>query len=142
VRKCPTAAREFLFEPLFKEQGYVLNPAIQWLGVVICACGMAFAIWARFHLGRNWGMPMSLKKDAELVTTGPYAYVRHPIYTGMILAMLGTTLVIIWWAVPLVAFFVYFVYSAKTEEKIMLGEFGARYTEYMKHTKMLIPFVF
>jgi protein-S-isoprenylcysteine O-methyltransferase Ste14 len=118
-----------------------LNPIVQWLGVVLCGCGMAFAIWARVHLGRNWGMPMSLKQDAELVTSGPYAYVRHPIYSGFILAMIGTTLVQILWTVPLVLSFTYFLWSAKTEEKIMLNEFGEKYADYMRRTKMLIPLV-
>jgi protein-S-isoprenylcysteine O-methyltransferase Ste14 len=130
------STRDFLLQQQFT------SAAVQWLGVVLCACGVAFAIWARVYLGRNWGMPMSLKQNAELVTTGPYAYVRHPIYTGMILAMLGTTLVIVWWIVALVCFFVYFIYAARTEEKIMTNEFPNQYPDYMKRSKMLIPFVF
>lgn len=118
------------------------NPAVQWLGAVLAVCGVSFAIWARVHLGRNWGMPMSLKKDPELVTTGPYRYVRHPIYSGMILTMLGTTLVVIWWVVPLVFFFGYFVWAARTEERIMSKEFPDTYPDYMKRSKMLVPFVF
>jgi protein-S-isoprenylcysteine O-methyltransferase Ste14 len=133
-----TSVREFVIS----ERLTTLDPTLQWLGVVICACGLAFAIWARVYLGRNWGMPMSLKQDAELVTTGPYQYVRHPIYTGMILGMIGTALVVPWWIVPLVFSFVYFMYSAKTEEKIMLNEFPNQYPDYMKRTKMLIPFIF
>jgi protein-S-isoprenylcysteine O-methyltransferase Ste14 len=126
---------------LLNEQLIHLSPAAQWLGVVLCGCGMAFAIWARVHLGRNWGMPMSLKQDAELVTSGPYAHVRHPIYTGLTVAMIGTTLVQILWIVPLVLFFIYFLWSAKTEEKIMLNEFREKYADYMRRTKMLIPLV-
>jgi protein-S-isoprenylcysteine O-methyltransferase Ste14 len=131
------AARDFLLSG----QEF-LSPVIQWIGVVLCVCGVAFAIWARVYLGRNWGMPMSLKQDAELVTSGPYEYVRHPIYTGMILAMLGPTLVIIWWIVPFAFFLVYFVWAAKTEEKIMRNEFPNQYPDYMKRSKMLIPFIF
>ena len=126
---------------LLNEQLVHLSSAVQWLGVGLCGCGMVFAIWARVHLGSNWGMPMSLKQDAELVTSGPYAHVRHPIYTGFIVAMIGTTLVQILWIVPLVLFFIYFLWSAKTEEKIMLNEFGEKYADYMRRTKMLIPLV-
>lgn len=115
---------------------------LQWTGVALSACGILFAIWARVNLGRNWGTPMSLKKDAELVTSGPYAYVRHPIYSGFLLGALGSCFVSIWWVIPLLLLFVYFVYSAKTEEKIMTNEFPAAYPDYMKRTKMLIPFVF
>jgi protein-S-isoprenylcysteine O-methyltransferase Ste14 len=133
-----TSAREFII----RERLITFDPAVQWLGVVICACGLAFAIWARVYLGHNWGMPMSLKQDAELVTSGPYQYVRHPIYTGMILAMVGTTLVIVWWIVPAVASLIYFAWAARTEEKIMRNEFPNQYPDYMKRSKMLVPFIF
>ncbi|HEV3245090.1 MAG TPA: isoprenylcysteine carboxylmethyltransferase family protein [Candidatus Paceibacterota bacterium] len=123
-------------------QATLLNPALQWLGVVFCVLGIALCIWARVHLGRNWGMPMTLKQDPELVTTGPYAYVRHPIYTGFILSALGSTLVSVFWLVPFIFFSVYFIFSAKAEEKIMLKEFPKQYPDYMKRTNMLIPFIF
>ena len=113
------------------------------LGVLCCGAGIAFAIWARVHIGRNWGMPMSLKKEPELVTSGPYAFVRHPIYTGILLAVFGSILVSGFvWFVPLIVIAIYFYYSAKTEEKNLKKEFPDKYPQYMKHTKMLIPFVF
>jgi len=62
------------------------------LGVALCVLGVGIAIWARAHLGSNWGMPMSKKEDPKLVMTGPYAWVRHPIYSGILLAMLGSTI--------------------------------------------------
>ncbi|HEV2332517.1 MAG TPA: methyltransferase, partial [Gammaproteobacteria bacterium] len=64
--------------------GYRPDELLSLIGTVICGLGVAFAIWARTVLGRNWGMPMSHKQDPELVTGGPYAYVRHPIYTGVL----------------------------------------------------------
>jgi protein-S-isoprenylcysteine O-methyltransferase Ste14 len=63
------------------------------IGAVLFACGIALAVWARLHLGRNWGMPMTQRAEPELVTSGPYRFVRHPIYTGLQAAMLGTALV-------------------------------------------------
>lgn len=119
----------------------IWNPALADLGIALVALGIGLAIWARLDLGRNWGMPMSLKQDPELVTSGPYAYVRHPIYSGIILATLGSALVSVWWIPAFVLFSVYFVWSAKTEEKIMRAQFPDRYPEYMKRTKMLVPFV-
>ncbi len=112
------------------------------LGVAICAIGIGIAIWARVYLGRNWGMPMSLREGHELVTSGPYAIVRHPIYTGILLAAAGTMLVQ-WfpWVVILGLSFAYFVYAAKTEERSMIGQFQNEYPGYMRRTKMLIPFV-
>ncbi len=118
------------------------NPLVSTIGVVLCAAGVALAIWARRHLGRNWGMPMSLKEKPELVTSGPYRSLRHPIYTGMLLAMIGTALVVgLSWLIIFIAAGIYFVYSAKTEERIMMREFPHIYPEYKKHTKMLIPFI-
>ncbi|HEY5063155.1 MAG TPA: isoprenylcysteine carboxylmethyltransferase family protein [Gemmatimonadaceae bacterium] len=118
------------------------NPVIAGLGVLLCAVGIGFAIWARRHIGRNWGMPMSLKEDPELVTTGPYTMVRHPIYSGMILAMAGSILGMgVVWVMPFILSCGYFVYSARTEEGLMLERFPATYPAYMARTKMLIPFI-
>lgn len=119
------------------------NLFIDWAGVVLCALGIACALWARMHLGRNWGMPMSVKVDSELVTSGPYAYVRHPIYSGVLLAMFGTALTVGWWWLLLFVFFgAYFIYSATQEEKRMMREFPSQYPEYKKRTNMIVPFVF
>ena len=113
------------------------------LGVIICGLSVAFAIWAKMHLGKNWGMPMSDKVGAELITTGPYRYVRHPIYTGVTFAMLGSALAIgAWWLLLYVFVISYFIYSAKVEERIMLEKFPTLYPDYMKRTKMIIPFLF
>jgi protein-S-isoprenylcysteine O-methyltransferase Ste14 len=74
-----------------------------WTGVALCVLGFGLGVYARWHLGRNWGMPMSRKEQPELVTIGPYAVIRHPIYTGLILAMLGSTIgVNVSWALLLV----------------------------------------
>jgi len=118
-------------------------PAIQAIGVILAAVGVACAIWARVHLGKNWGMPMSIKEDPELVMSGPYAYVRHPIYTGVLLVVIGSACVFgLWWLLALILYAPYFIYSARTEEKIMRAKFPDQYPDYMKRTKMLIPFVF
>ncbi len=117
--------------------------ALQAIGVVLCAAGVAFAIWARRHLGRNWGMPMTMRTEPELVTSGPYKFVRHPIYTGMLLALLGSAMVsgTVWLAV-FVFVLIYFAYSARTEERLMSEKFPDKYAEYKKRTRMLIPFIF
>jgi protein-S-isoprenylcysteine O-methyltransferase Ste14 len=112
------------------------------IGVVLCALGIAFAIWARLHLGRNWGMPMSRKESPELVTTGPYALVRHPIYTGIVLAMLGSALAqSLFWLAPLALGGAYFTYSARSEERLMTEQFQDQYPPYKKRTKMFVPFI-
>ena len=117
--------------------------AAQWLGVGLCVVGFAFAVWARIHLGRNWGMPMSLRQGHELVTSGPYALVRHPIYTGIMLAMIGAAVTLSFlWLILFALYFAYFIVSARTEEKMMLAQFPDTYPAYRRRTKMLIPFVF
>jgi protein-S-isoprenylcysteine O-methyltransferase Ste14 len=119
------------------------DPIVAAIGVTLVALGIAFAIWARLYLGSNWGMPMSVKKNPELVTTGPYAYVRHPIYTGMLLAILGSSMTIsLWWTVVLIFAGGYFIYSAISEEKLLAQIFPDTYPAYKARTKMLVPFIF
>ncbi|MDE2493274.1 MAG: isoprenylcysteine carboxylmethyltransferase family protein [Alphaproteobacteria bacterium] len=118
------------------------SPPVNLAGVVLCAFGVGLAIVARTYLGRNWGMPMSRKENPELVTNGPYAVVRHPIYTGILLAMLGSAMGDgVFWLVPFVLGGAYFLYSARREEKLMIAQFPERYPAYKKRTKMLLPFV-
>lgn len=120
-----------------------LGFAGQWAGVGLCLVGLGFAFWARIHIGRNWGMPMSLRQDHELVTSGPYACVRHPIYAGIMLAMIGSALAVgLLWLLLFALYFVYFIFSARTEEKMMAAQFPDAYPAYRRRTKMLIPFVF
>lgn len=122
---------------------FAFGPNGQLVGVILCGLGIAFAIWARIHIGRNWGMPMTLRKGQELVTSGPYEFVRHPIYTGILLALFGSALVYgLYWFILLALFDAYFIFSAKKEEKDMLKRFPKEYPGYMKRSKMLIPFVF
>jgi len=112
------------------------------IGVLLVGLGLGLAIFARVYLGGNWGMPMSRKENPELVTGGPYAFVRHPIYSGIMLAMLGTMIgESIVWVLPLVFFGAYFIYSARREEELMCELFGETYRAYMRRTKMLVPFV-
>jgi protein-S-isoprenylcysteine O-methyltransferase Ste14 len=128
--------REFLAETQRSASPIILG----WTGVALCMLGFGLAIIARWYLGRNWGMPMSRKEQPELVTSGPYAFIRHPIYTGLILAMLGSAIgVNVSWAVLLVPVGAYFIYSARREEAVMLQLFPEQYAEYMARTGMLAP---
>jgi protein-S-isoprenylcysteine O-methyltransferase Ste14 len=120
----------------------VHSPALGALGAVVFASGIALAIWARLHLGRNWGMPMSQKAEPELVTSGPYRYVRHPIYSGLLAALLGTALATNLAGVIVVAVLGgYFYYSASVEEKNLIATFPTAYPAYRGRTKMLVPFL-
>jgi protein-S-isoprenylcysteine O-methyltransferase Ste14 len=112
------------------------------IGCVFVALGIGLAILARTSLGRNWGMPMSRKENRELVVSGPYSFVRHPIYGGMLLAMLGSAIgQSAFWVLPLVVYGPYFILCARREERHLVQEFGDDYRAYMRRTKMLLPFV-
>jgi protein-S-isoprenylcysteine O-methyltransferase Ste14 len=120
----------------------VSSPILGAIGAVVFASGLALAIWARVHLGRNWGMPMTRKTEPELVTSGPYRFVRHPIYTGLLAGVLGTALVTnLLGLVIVVVLGGYFYYSASVEEKNLTAVFPSAYPAYRARTKMLIPFV-
>jgi protein-S-isoprenylcysteine O-methyltransferase Ste14 len=112
------------------------------IGLVLFALGLGFAIWARLHLGRNWGTPMTQKFEPELVTSGPYRLVRHPIYSGILVAGIGTVVALSWLWITVVALAgIYFVYSAGVEERYLTDEFPDDYPAYKRSTKMLIPFI-
>jgi protein-S-isoprenylcysteine O-methyltransferase Ste14 len=113
------------------------------LGLCLFTLGLGFAIWARVHIGRNWGGPMSQKDEPELVTSGPYRLVRHPIYSGILTAGIGTATALSWTgllAVVLAA--IYFIYSATVEERYLTREFPDAYPAYRHSTKMLVPLIF
>lgn len=110
--------------------------------MILLVAGLGLAVWARIYLGRNWGMPMTRKAEPELVTRGPYRLVRHPIYSGLLLAILGTALVInVFWLIALPVLGAYFIFSATVEERLMTTAFPAAYPSYKAQTKMLVPFV-
>jgi protein-S-isoprenylcysteine O-methyltransferase Ste14 len=112
------------------------------VGFVLCEFGIACAVWARWHLGRNWSPSPSVKEGHELVTSGPYAFVRHPIYTGILTGLLGTSILCgIQWI--LVASFVAVAFIARipSEEALMSQQFPDKYLEYKTGTKRLIPLI-
>ena len=128
---------------VFKDHGAATgNPWRLGIGLAIFVLGLALAVWARVYLGRNWGMPMSQKADPELVTTGPYRRIRHPIYSGIILAMVGTAIAVsLYWLIAVAVLGAYFLFSAVVEERTMAKLFPAAYPPYKRATKMLIPYV-
>jgi protein-S-isoprenylcysteine O-methyltransferase Ste14 len=119
-------------------------PAAGWvapLGMVMTLAGLLFACWARHVLGSNWSAVVQLKQDHELIERGPYRHVRHPIYTGLLLAFLGTAVALGEWrgllALAIVA--VSFWRKLRLEERWLGEQFGAAYADYMRRVKALIP---
>jgi protein-S-isoprenylcysteine O-methyltransferase Ste14 len=114
-----------------------------WTGVTILAFGLAIAVWARMHLGRNWSGTVTQKQDHELIRSGPYRLVRHPIYSGLLLAIFGTAISLGQWrgliAFALIA--VSLLLRLKTEERFMVEIFGDEYSRYRSEVPALIPHI-
>jgi protein-S-isoprenylcysteine O-methyltransferase Ste14 len=131
----PVAALDRRFVPF--------SAAIVWTGWLIAAAGLLFAVWARRHLGRNWSGTVTLKLDHELIVTGPYALVRHPIYTGLLLGFSGSALAVGEWR-GLVAVLIVILglwRKLRVEERGMRQLFGDAYRRYESRVSALIPYV-
>jgi protein-S-isoprenylcysteine O-methyltransferase Ste14 len=117
--------------------------AIAWTGVVLCIGGLAFCVWARFTLGRNWSGVVTFKGGHELITRGPYAIVRHPIYTGILIMLVGTIIVLgrVAGIIGLPLVFWSFWIKLRYEEQLMLEKFPDQYAAYQQRTRRIIPFV-
>jgi protein-S-isoprenylcysteine O-methyltransferase Ste14 len=128
---------------VLKVHAVTRDPLLWGVGLAVFVSGLGLAVWARIYIGRNWGMPMSTKADPQLVVTGPYRAIRHPIYTGILLGMIGTSIAVsLYWLIAVVVLGAYFIYSAFVEERNMTGLFPVAYPEYKQSTKMLVPFIF
>lgn len=138
-----TALAVFVLVRVFRGGSLAVHsPVLGAIGAVVLVSGLALAVWARVHLGRNWGMPMTQRAEPELVTSGPYRFVRHPIYSGLILGVVGTALATdLLGLIIAVVLGAYFYYCAWVEEKNLVATFPTAYPTYRHATKMLIPFV-
>jgi len=126
----------------FRAQGLNTDPWRAGVGLVLFALGLGLAIWARVCIGRNWGTPMTQKNEPELITGGPYRVVRHPIYSGILVAGLGTAVALSWlWLTAVVLAGIYFLYSAVVEERYLTERFPDQYPVYKRSTRMLVPFI-
>ena len=118
-------------------------PSVAWTGLALSVAGCAFAIWARLCLGRNWSGTVTVKENHELMRTGPYAIVRHPIYSGGLLGLLGAALVVgeIRGLLGVALVLLGWGMKLRIEEAFMIEQFGAEYTRYQREVRALIPFV-
>jgi protein-S-isoprenylcysteine O-methyltransferase Ste14 len=114
-----------------------------WTGAVLTLAGLLFAVWARVHLGGNWSGTVTVKENHELITSGPYRFVRHPIYSGLLLALIGSALARPEWrGVLAVAIAFYALWrKSRIEEQFMRNQFGAAYEEYARRVPALVPFI-
>ncbi|MGA7915166.1 MAG: isoprenylcysteine carboxylmethyltransferase family protein [Candidatus Acidiferrales bacterium] len=114
-----------------------------WLGAAVTFAGLLFAVWAREHLGRNWSRSVTIKQDHELIATGPYAVVRHPIYTGILTGFLGMAIAIaqVRGFIAFVLVFLALWLKLRMEEKWMRTQFGEAYATYARQTAALVPYL-
>ena len=160
VRREPVLSRLLHIGPLALAMALVWAPSIPWIplmqlrllprgagafwiGVVLTVAGLLFTVRARAWLGRNWSGTVTLKKDHELVTGGPYGIVRHPIYTGLLLAFVGSAVArgTLAGAVALVLVVPALWRKLRMEERWMREQFGEAYVAYSRRVPALIPFV-
>ena len=119
------------------------RPVEPYLGIALTAAGIALAVWARLHLGRNWSAEVTIREDHRLIRTGPYARIRHPIYTGILLALLGTAVAIDEFR-AIAGFAVItlgFTLKARREESFLAEEFPGAFEEHRRRTGFLLPHV-
>jgi len=111
------------------------------LGVGMAGAGILLCVWARICLGKYWSDQVVLKADHALIRSGPYAYLRHPIYSGVLLGMGGTALAVGEWRciVALVLMATNYFFKARREERMLAGSFGEAYAEYKRETGFFLP---
>ncbi len=117
------------------------TPLVHTIGVIIQAAFLSFAIWARRTLGRNWSGNVTVKVDHELVRTGPYRRIRHPIYTAMFGMYAGAAIAVgeVHSLVALGILMLAYARKMRQEEIVMRGEFGSAYDDYRRHSWAVIP---
>jgi len=113
------------------------------IGISISSIGFVVACWSRYQLGKNWSLSVQEKRDHELIQTGMYRWVRHPIYTGLLLMFVGSSFIVgDYRAIISVAIvFTSFWFKLRKEEVVLSRAFGTQYAEYKRNTKALIPFL-
>jgi protein-S-isoprenylcysteine O-methyltransferase Ste14 len=114
---------------------------VAWLGTALCAAGVLFAIWARRTIGKDWSAEVQIKEGHQLIRSGPYAHIRHPIYTGLLLATLGTALLVGEYRglLGLGMFLAGFTRKARKEESFLAAEFGPAFEEHRRQTGFFLP---
>jgi protein-S-isoprenylcysteine O-methyltransferase Ste14 len=117
------------------------KPWLDYLGAAMTLAGVLFAIWARYTIGKEWSAEIQIKQGHELIRLGPYAHIRHPIYSGILVALAGTALSINRYRAILgVGFFLAgFVRKARKEEVLLAREFGAAFDDHRRHTGFFLP---
>lgn len=128
----------------FNQPLFAVTVPIALAGFGIAACGIAFSIWARLTLGGNWSSSATIKQDHALIVHGPYHAVRHPIYTGILTALLGSALQqgLVRSVLAILVCVVALRMKIAMEEQLMVQRFGEEYLRYRRNVSTLVPFLF
>jgi protein-S-isoprenylcysteine O-methyltransferase Ste14 len=120
---------------------YPRGDLVAWIGVVLTWAGIGIALWARWHLGQYWSARVTIKEDHKLIGTGPYARLRHPIYTGLDLAAIGSAIAIDRWRCVMGVCLIVAGYwiKARKEERMLTAQFGGAFAEHCRKTGFLLP---
>ena len=116
-------------------------PALDYAGFVATLIGLGIATWARMHLGRNWSDKVVIQAGHQLIRTGPYARLRHPIYSGVLLGVLGTAVVLGEWrgVIAFVLLLTNYAIKARKEDRVLAESFGAEFEEHRRRAGFLLP---
>lgn len=134
--------------PGFSRRAYLVDPSAlgvqQQLGLIVTVAGLLISVWARVHLGRNWSAAVTLKENHELVRSGPYQWVRHPIYSGCLIALCGGAVINGEWRglIGVAVIFLALAYKVRLEERGLSTHFGPAHRDYCRSVRALIPGVY
>lgn len=134
---------EWFGHSLIRENFVLHTNFVGMIGLIISSLGLIIACWSRYILGKNWSLSVQKKEEHQLITTGLYQYIRHPIYTGILLIFIGNTIIVGDYRgiIGVLIVFISFWFKLKKEEKWLEDVFGKKYLEYKSNTKALIPLV-
>jgi protein-S-isoprenylcysteine O-methyltransferase Ste14 len=135
------AFRQYLPKPLNWEL-WPQNEFTFWTGAIVTLAGLGFAVWARIHLGRFWSGAITLKEGHRLIQSGPYQFVRNPIYTGILTGVAGTAIALgkVSGLVALAILYAVYSWKIRREQHLLAGEFGEEYASYCQNVPALVPF--
>ncbi|HEX3625238.1 MAG TPA: isoprenylcysteine carboxylmethyltransferase family protein [Verrucomicrobiae bacterium] len=135
------AFRGYLPRPM-NWQLWPQNKFTFWLGAAVTLAGLGFAVWARIHLGRYWSGAITLKEGHRLIRSGPYQFVRNPIYTGILTGLAGTAIALgqVSGLIALAILWAVYSWKIQREQRLLAGEFGEEYAAYCRDVPALVPY--
>ncbi|MFX0123571.1 MAG: methyltransferase [Candidatus Hodarchaeota archaeon] len=133
----------FILNPQFLDLSTLPFPFwIRWVGVILTMLGIGVEVSTQLYLGKNYSTFLHIREEQTLITTGPYRYVRHPMYSALITVGIGMSLLSanLYFGLPFFVTILVIIFRVKKEEEVMIKKFGEEYVQYIKRTKRFIPY--